>query len=202
MRFVDLDHTAANLAYLIDLLAALANNGADHIIGNVDLLCERCTGHGSAGNWLPMRSGMRLRPSVAPMLLRGHVRTGAAVTSGSSGMATVGNSRSWAGVSLVRMAILGCVLLVGRHVVGAGIGTATVVVVAASKVPSSRLRCVGDNLQAAWHSASGSTAAGGIGRRSRSAETIVELLKQSAAYIVGGDVNGIGDAHNNERAFT
>lgn len=146
---------------------------------------------------------MRLRPSMAPMLLGGHVRAGATVASGSGGVAAVGNSRSGAGVSLVGMAIpLGCVLLVGRHVVGAGVGTAAVVVVAVSIVPSGRLRGVGHNLQAAWHGASGSTAAGGVGRRSRPAETIVELLKQSAAYIVGGNVDGIGDTHDNKRAFT
>lgn len=203
MGFVDLDHTAADLAYFVDLLATLANDGTNHIVGNVDLLGERCAGHGSTGNWLPMGADVRLRTSMAPMLLRGHVRTGATVASGSGRMAAVGNSRSGAGVSLVRMTIpLGWVLLVGRHVVGAGVGTAAGVVVAVSIVPSGRLRGVGDNLQAAWHGASGSTATGGVGRRSRSAETIVELLKQGAAYIVGGNVDGIGDAHDNERAFT
>lgn len=38
LRFVDLDHTAADLPDLVDLLAALADNGADHVVRDEDLL--------------------------------------------------------------------------------------------------------------------------------------------------------------------
>lgn len=38
LGFVDLDHTTADLADLIDLRATLADDSADHVVGDVDLL--------------------------------------------------------------------------------------------------------------------------------------------------------------------
>jgi len=39
LGLVDLDHTSAQLPNLIDLGASLADDGADHIIGDENLLC-------------------------------------------------------------------------------------------------------------------------------------------------------------------
>jgi len=38
LRLVDLDHTAADLPDLVDLLAALADDGTDHVVRDEDLL--------------------------------------------------------------------------------------------------------------------------------------------------------------------
>jgi hypothetical protein len=43
--FVNLDHAATKLAYLVDLCTTLTDDGADHVVGDEDLLCERLSGH-------------------------------------------------------------------------------------------------------------------------------------------------------------
>lgn len=93
----------------------------------------------------------------------------------------------------------------GKRVVRRMLGPNVVspaVVLPISVIPSGRLRTVRHHLHAARHDACRTTATCRVGRRGRAAEAVVELLKQRAAHVVGGDVNGIGNAHNDERPLS
>lgn len=81
-RFVDFDDATAQLSNLVDLSTTLTNDGSDHIVGDVDLLCKRLR-YVSEG---PSSRYSRRRRSDLPdqvpervferALHRGHVRLG------------------------------------------------------------------------------------------------------------------------------
>lgn len=66
LRFVNLDHTAAHLAYFVDLLSTLADDGSHHVVGDIDLLRDGAASHGWLLHMLALRSAVRaLGRSVA-----------------------------------------------------------------------------------------------------------------------------------------
>lgn len=58
LRLINLNHTVADLSDLIDLLTALADDGANHIVGNEDLLRQRCASHGTMSRLAAVGSGV------------------------------------------------------------------------------------------------------------------------------------------------
>lgn len=70
LRLIDFDHTATDLSNFINLLATLANNSADHVIGNENLLRKRATGHAMLHGWA-LRAAMRLGTNMRRHMLRG-----------------------------------------------------------------------------------------------------------------------------------
>lgn len=170
--FINLNHAATDLTDLVDLLAALPNDGSNHVIGDVDLLSKRGTGHSRAArHGLPMRPGGAVGAGGTGRV-RLHVRT-SSIAGGS--MAAIGHGGSRVRVSLMGMAVLRRVRL-GGHVVGSGIGTTAVVVLPVAKVAASRLRVVWDHLHTARNGTGGAAAASRVGGRGSATKTLVELL--------------------------
>lgn len=70
LRLVDLDHTAAELADLVDLCTTLSDDCSDHVVRDENLLGQRLAGHGLdwllwwtrvARSWLRSVSDVRRR---------------------------------------------------------------------------------------------------------------------------------------------
>lgn len=171
LRLVDLNHTTADLAYFVDLLPALSDDGSNHIVGDVDLLGQRRAWHGSSVNGLSWVSAVRLRHGSTCMGL--HRSSG---TIAASLRRTIVNGHGRVG--------LGCLVRVGLRAVrsswqavmlGASVVSA-VVVIAVAVVASGWLRAVRHNLHAARDDASGATAPCRICGGSRSTEPVVQLL--------------------------
>lgn len=153
--FVNLNHTATDLAYLVNLLSSLANDGADHVIGNVDLLSDGCSWDGTAHGLRLGSPAMRLRASMGR-----HVRLNVRCCSIGTSLLTIlhGNRR-------IRLSgMMGVLLRIGRG--GQVMSPAIVVssVVLASAVMSrGRLWTVGDDLHATRNRTGWGTTSGGIG---------------------------------------
>jgi hypothetical protein len=140
-----------------------------------------------------MRPGGTMRAGGTGRV-RLHVGAGC-IASGS--MAAVGHRGSRIRVRLMGVAVLRRVRL-GGHVVGSGVRAAAVVVLPVAEVAASRLRVVWDYLHAAGDCTRGAAAASRVGGRGRATKTLIELLQESAADVIGGNVDGISHAHHNE----
>ena len=193
LRFINLDHTARDLPDLVDLLSTLADDSANHVVGDVDLL-----GKGSSYGRAMRASGMGSRAASMADMGR-NVRGGGTVATG--GVGTVMHRDGGVGLGRVRGTIWRRVL-VGRHaataVVGPGIGAVALVKVAVAKAAASGLGNVGDNLKSTGNRGSGASATGGISRGGGTTETLVQLLEKSATNVVSSNVDGIGNAHDNQ----
>ena len=195
LRLVDLDNAATHLAYLVNLRSTLADNGADHVVGDVDLLrqgtARHATVHGLAlgTTWTRSRgvgSGVdgdmgcssTVRSSLGPAsVVDGH----------GSGM------MGWVGRVLLGIGSRG-------HMMRPGIMSPAIVLpVAVSSTGG--LGAVRHNLHAAGDCASGPTAPGGVGRCCRATKTFFQLLQEGTANIVCCNVNSVGNAHDNKGAL-
>ena len=191
LRLVNLDHTARNLAYLIDLLSTLANDSANHVVGDVDLLSKGSTGNGGAVR----AGGMGTRAGVADM--GRNVRSSGTITSGS--VATIVHRDGRVGLGRMRSTIWRRVLARRHAVLGPGVGAAvTLVVIAVAKVAASGLRNVGNDLQSAGNRSGRTSAASRISRSGGTTKALVELLEESATNVVSSNVNSIGNTHDNQ----
>lgn len=195
---VNLDHATTDLADLIDLLPPLANDGPNHVIGNVDLLSERRSGHGRrARHGLSMGTSMGMRSGVGGRV-RLHVGPGPIGCGGS--MRSIMHRDSGGRVRRMGVTVVRRIRL-RRHVVRSRIWAAPVVVVPIAVVAAGRLGIVGDHLHPARDGASRAAAASRVGRSRGPAETLVELLQKRAAHVVGCDVDRVGHAHHDQRAL-
>jgi hypothetical protein len=190
---VNLDHAAADLPNLVDLLATLADDRADHVVRDVDLLSERCTRHSTMSR-LALRSRMPLLAHVA-CLLRRHMGLGPVATGHRLG--TVMDWHRWSGMLWLMRCPVWLGIWLRCHVWGSLILSA-LVVLAISIVASSGLWHVWHNLHAARYNPCRTAAAGCVRRGSRAAESLVELLQEGATHIVSSDMNGIGYAHHDQ----
>lgn len=176
--FINLNHAATDLTDLVDLLAALADDRANHVIGNVDLLGERTRTPrttrttGTTGDGRAVGTGGAVGASRTSWV-RLHVWSGSSVPS--SSVAAIGHLNGGIRVGLMRVAILRRILL-GRYVVATRIRTTAVVVLAVAVVARSRLRVVGNHLQATRHSAGWAAAARCVSGGGGTTETVIELL--------------------------
>jgi hypothetical protein len=126
---------------------------------------------------------------------------GASSIAAGGSMPSVRHGDGRIGVGLMGMAaVLGRIRLLG-HVVGSGIRTTTVVVLPVAVVAAGRLGVVGNHLHSTRDCASGTAAASCVGRGCRSAKTLVQLLEERAADIVGCNVDGIGYTHHDQGAL-
>lgn len=199
LRLVDLDNTTAELSDFVDLCSTLANNCANHIVGDENLLCQRLSRYHTLDRllWRASVAGSRLS-SV------GGVRT-----------IRVGCVRSSAGVCLARRAstimdgclsvLLRCLSVRLLHRVtwlrrALGWVRATELLRRAP-LTTSRLRDVGYNLHTAGNDTGRSTTTGGISRSSWSTEAFGKLLYQSTSNIVGGNVDSISHTQDDKRSL-
>lgn len=201
LGFVDLNNTSADLSNLVDLLSTLANNGTDHVVGDVDLLGQWGTGHTgtTVHGLLTLRSSMGLRCCHMTAMLRRHVRSGTIATGGLGGVVQRSTGSRLRHGAVVRRLLLR--IGVGRQVVvGSRIRTSAVVL-ALSKVASGRLGAVWDDLHTARDDTSGATTARGICRGCRSTEALIELLQKCTSDVIGSDMHSVGYTHYYERAL-
>ena len=195
--FINLNHAATDLTDLVDLLAALSDDGTNHVVGNVDLLGERGAGHGRAGHRLPMGTSRAMR-SARTSGVRLRVGTGSIPA---SGVTAVGHLGGRVLVALLGMAAVLRRVRLGSHLVGPGIRAAAVIVVPVAVIAAGRLGIVRDHLHAAGDGASGPAAAGRISRGRSPTEPLIQLLEQCAADVVGGNVDGVSHSHHDQRAL-
>lgn len=191
LRFIDLDHATAHGTNLVDLLSTLADDSANHVIGNKDLLSNWGTRH-TALDWLTLGTRMSLRGSM-PADLRLHER--GAIRS--RRLSTVGNGLHRR-VRNVAGGVVGGIR--STELLSAAI-VVSLVVLRSTKLATCGSRVVGNNLHASGDGASGGAASRSIGRCGRAAVSFVQLLEKSATNIVSSDVNGVCDTHHNQRAL-
>lgn len=200
LRFVDLDDTSTDLAYLVDFLSTLADDSPDHVVGDVNLLCQGRTCHGT-GHWLSLWASMRLRDGVTTCLVRWHVRS-CTIRGGSRLRRIVHGGigrRLGHGAAMLRRILLG--IGVRRHMVGAGIRP-TSIVFTVTKVPGGRLRRVWHDLHTTGDYTGRAATSRGISRSSRTSEALVELFQESTADIVSSNMNRVRNTHHDKRAFS
>lgn len=192
LRLVNLDHTTTHLPDLVDLLTAFTDDSTDHVIGNVNLLRERTTGH-SAVHRLALGTAVRRGTDM-----RRHVRLGVRSSSVRCWLTAVlhRHGRVW------RSSAVGIVRWVGcrRHVVSSAI-LVTAVVFGPAVMTRSWLRRVRNNLHASRDRTSRRSTACGIGRSCWATKTLIKLLEKSASDIVSGNMDSVCDTHNHERPF-
>lgn len=203
LRLVNLDHAATDLSDLVDLLTTLANDGTDHVVGDVNLLSQGGAWHPSSRHWLGVGSAMWLRTRMRTLLVRWHM--GRRRSIGSSSLSTIvnGHGRVWLrGVGMG--AVLRGAVWLRRHRVSSRIWTTpsvSAIILPVTVVAASGLRQVRDYLHASRDHSCRATASSGIRRCRRSSESLVQLLKERAADVIRGYVHGICDAHNDQRAL-
>ena len=195
--FIDLDHAATDLTDLVDLLAALSDDGTDHVVGDVDLLGERSARNRRAGgHGLSVGTSRAMRTSGA-----GRVRLGVrAGPIAAGGLSAVGHLDCRVRVSLLGVAVLRRIPL-GGHVMGSGIRTIAVVVLPIAKVATGRLGVVWNHLHSARDGSGGAAAAGRVGRGRCATKPLVKLFEECAANIVSCNVDSISHTHDDQRAL-
>lgn len=82
-----------------------------------------------------------------------------------------------------------------------GLVVMALVVVRMTVLTASRLRNVWHNLHPPWYHTSWTPTSSGVGRSCRAAEPFGELFHKRTSNVVRSDVNGIGNAQNDQRAF-
>lgn len=206
LRFVDLDDTSTELAYLVDLCTALSDDSADHVVGDKDLLSQRLAGH-HALHGLLRRTGVR-----GTCCGRGRLsRVCSCVRSRSVGAcADIWLSRRCSRVvnGCLRVHRGGCaaVRVLLLHTVASGRRAALCRRLAAeviwrSPLSTSRLRNIRDHLHTSRHNTCRSAAACSVGRSCGASEALSQLLDKSTADIVCCDVDSICYTQNNERTL-
>lgn len=189
LRFVDLDHAAAELPDLIDLGSTFTDNCPHHVIRDKDLLCQRLTRHHSL-NGLCWWSSMAMRGLVTSVWNR---------LMGSSASITMLRGSPKMRGCLWCLLLLRCLPVEVWDTVRIGWRALRLVVMAleviwVTIVSSSRLRHVRDDLHTSWHNASWSSATGSVGRCCRPAKTLRQLFHKCLPYVVRSDVNSIRDS--------
>lgn len=195
LRLIDLDHTATDLSDLIDLLSALADDGADHVVGDEDLLGQGRPWHTSMRGGTAVRTGMGSWTNMGRRMMRLGMRSAAIRSTGNR--STVRHWNRGMGLRVLRMTAIRLGIRVGRHVLGSSL-IAPRIVVAVSKVAASGLGRVWNDLHTTRDRASRATTASSISRRRWTSETFVELLEQCAGNIISRNMDSIRNTHNNK----
>lgn len=179
---------------LIDLGSTLADNGTNHIVGDVDLLSQ----------WLARHDATNRSSSRGACLSGLGCSIGSGLSRTSTGVRGMGSSAIWHSGLRDRG---GCRLAME---VGNAIGTCRSPIgvrvmssegIRMTILATDGLRNIRYHLHAARDGSSRTSAPGSVGRSGRSAETLGELLDQSNGNIVGGDVNCICDTENYKGAL-
>lgn len=190
LRLVDLDHTATEVSNLINLGATLTNDGAHHVIGDVDLLRDGLPRNHSRERLAC--SGMRL--GLRSAVRRRLMRTSSHVRAARRGCIVNRWLRNWRRGSLavkIRDAIRarhGPVLL----------GVVSLPGVRVSVLPSSRLGNIRYHLHPTRHNTGRTAASSRVCRGSRPAKSLGQLLDESGGNVVCRNVDGIGHAQDDQ----
>ena len=197
LGFVDLDDTAAQLAYFVDLGTALSDDGTDHVVGNEDLLGDGLSGEcGTTLHRLLWRSRAWLCGSSVAVRLR--------LLRASTDIRCTGRA-SAVGHLTLGMLHRRLALLVGHGVLGsrgASSGKSRLLVLTGvAHLTASVLRNIRNYLHAARDNTLRTTVTDSIRRSCWSAEALSQLLDKRATDIVGGNVDSISDTKYNERAL-
>lgn len=198
MGFVNLDNTTTDLAYLIDLLTTFADDGTDHIVGDVDLLSHGCSSN-AAVHWLGRRTSVRVGTTDMGRMVGRHMRRS---TVASSGLRCIVHRYGRVGLRsscVVRVGLLG--VRGRRQVVSTGVRSSPVVLTVA-EVAASWLRAIRNNLHTAGYNAGRTTTSSSISRSCRASESLVKLLEKSATDIISRNMDSISYAHDHQRPFT
>jgi hypothetical protein len=198
LGLVDLDDTAAEVTYLVNFGSTLADDGANHVVGNVDLLGQWLTGHGSAhrgrGCWRSTARGRLLGAANEGSGLVGACATVSGLGSGREVHWGLGDgSGSWLAVQV------GNTVCTTTGTVGVRVVTLESLGVAV--LAAGGLRNVWNNLHTTRDSTGRTAAASGICRSRGTAVTFRQLLDQGDCDIVGSNVNGICNTENDKGSF-
>lgn len=182
---------------LVDLGTALSDNSADHIVGDINLLCQWLTGHNSTdrGSGRGTACLSRLRGSIGSGLVGASasvacVRSSTIVQScrlrdgGGDGLAVkvrdaIGSRRSPVGMRMMSLEGIGMAILT-----------------------PGRLRDVGNHLHAARNSPGRATTACSVSRSCGPSKALRELLYQRNGDIVSGNMDRIRDTKDYKRPFS
>lgn len=195
LRLIDFDHTAAQVANLIDLGPSLANDCTHHVVGNINLLRDGLSRHRLRRlARLPVRAGLR------------------------SGLASI-RSWLWHWTTITRRPRGGCICLCVRRVDllsrTRGRGThkwlrrhslrrccvVSLVGIWMAKLPSCGLWHIRNDLHAPRDNPGRPSTPGGISRSARSSKSLSQLLNQGHSYVVGGDMDCICNAEYHQGAL-
>lgn len=186
--FINLDNTSGELAYFVDLCASLADDRADHVVRNKDLLSEGLAGKHSHR----VRSCSSLGGG-STVSLAGLVRSSARVAGSVLGVGVVdgglGSRRRRLSVEVGDTVGVGRRTLRRVRVALVGLRVAVVSV--------ERLRLVRNDLHSPGNRSSWSAGSSSVRRCGRSSIPLGELFHKGVRDVVGGDVNGIGDTGHN-----
>ena len=195
-RLVDLDDAATQLTDLINLLTTFADDSANHVVRNENLLRDglsRVTG--TALHRLLRRSGMTsLRWTGTAVGLR--------LLRASASISSTRRARAIAHLTTL-LRLHGLLSSLVRHTGLASWWASRLVLLAAEVVrvphlPTSVLRHIRNDLHATRNDASRCTTAGGISRSCSASEAVRQLLHQGAAYVISGNVNGICNTQDDQ----
>lgn len=170
---------------LVDLRAALSDNRANHVVGDVNLLSQWLTRHDTASRTARSRCA-RLGRLRCPIWVR-LVRASAPIRGMGCTPVRHGGLIDRCGCRLameVRDAI-------SARRCAVGVRMMSLEGVRMSILSSGRLRDIRHHLHPTRDGASWASAAGGVSRRGRSAEAFGELFNQGNSDIVGRNVNGV-----------
>ena len=193
MRFVDLDDTTTELAYLVDLLSTFADNGADHVVGDIDLLRDRSSWHSSAAvhGLLSLRPTVGLGSSCVRRDMRLHMgcrssisRALRAIVHGHGGVRRLSTCVRWVWRRVGRWGHM-------RSSFGM-----TAVVLASSVLARCGLRAVRHYLHASRDRTGRGATSSGVCRCGGSAESFVELFEKRAADVIRCNVHGVSNSHD------
>ena len=193
LGLVDFNDTATELANLVDLGAAFANDGSDHVVGNENLLRQRLA-RDHALHWLGRGTGMTWVRRMADLwsrLMRSCARVARLLR-----RALEVDGSLW----LLRLCRLTVIRNAVRRVSLPWIILSPVIVRMAI-ISSNRLRYVGHDLHTTRNDTGRSTASRRVRGRGRPTKTFRELLHQRLSDIVTGNVHGIRDTEYHQRAL-
>ena len=191
LRFVDLDHAAAELTDLVDLRTTFADDRTHHVVRDEDLLRQRLTGDHA--------------------LHRLGRRTGVAGIRGMSDLWRLMGSR--AGITRclcvsgkmdgsLRLRLAGLPMHVRRAVSRGRVALCLVILspimVGMTVVSSHGLRHVRDDLHPTRNHPGRASAARSVSRCCRSTKSFRQLFHQGLSHIIAGNVDSICDAENNQ----
>ena len=157
LRLVDLNDTATDLTYLVDLLTTLTNDGTDHIVRNEDLLGQRCASHTTVHRRPVRRPSMMLGASGMGRLVRRHMGRRTV----SAGLRSVVHGHVGAGLGSSSVRVVLVRVRLGRRLLRARIGASSVVLTLA-EVATGRLRSVWYHLHTTGDDGSRTAASRGI----------------------------------------
>lgn len=192
LRFINLNDTARELAYFVDLGSSLSDDRSDHIVGDENLLREGLSRqHSHRVGRLP--SGLGRRSGSLARLMR----PGTRISTGLLGVGVV--NRCLGGRSGSLSVEIGHSVRVGRSALGCIVMTLERLGVAVG--PMEGLGLVRDDLHSAGNGAGRPAGASCVGRSRGSSVTLGELLDEGVGDVVSRDMDGIGDTSHNQRSL-